>query len=178
LPDRRCRRIFRSYDRQERLSYRIPTFETVYQANPMPPRDLAGSTVSFLAAFHESSDYFTSSTSHCAWSEYAHISLRTPISLMLHAIARDAREPKQSPRPLGSCPEESRGRRGLPTLARVSAGSAWPSPRVHSTCCRPSRPPTTDHYTLSPSVDVPRGLTGSFAPHFQPAISGMSSPCF
>src|SRR5262249_26693491 len=32
-------------------------------------------------------------------------------------------------------------------------------------------------YTLSPSVDVPRVLPGSFPPHFQPLIAGMSSPC-
>src|SRR6516162_3580768 len=32
-------------------------------------------------------------------------------------------------------------------------------------------------YTLSPSVDVPRGATFPFVPHFQPLMAGMSSPC-
>src|SRR4051812_8032376 len=32
-------------------------------------------------------------------------------------------------------------------------------------------------YTLSPSVEVPRFVAGAFWPHFQPLISGWSSPC-
>src|SRR5262249_49385778 len=32
-------------------------------------------------------------------------------------------------------------------------------------------------YTLSPSVEVPRAPAGAFAPHFQPLMAGMSSPC-
>ena len=31
-------------------------------------------------------------------------------------------------------------------------------------------------YTLSPSVEVPRGPAGPFWPHFQPLMAGMSSP--